>query len=193
MLPTARTLRARPAVATAPDGGPPSWRPARQALGSTEALVGLGANLGDARATLQAALGALAALPGCRLEACSSFYRSAPIEAGGPDFLNAVALLDAPLPSGVLLAALHGIERAHGRERPYLNAPRTLDLDLLLHGQAQHATPALCLPHPRLHRRAFVLLPLLELCPALRVPGLGALASWLPQVADQRIERVAVA
>lgn len=152
--------------------------------------MGLGANLGDARATLRAARDALAALPGCRLLACSALYRSAPVEAGGPDFLNAVALLHCTLAPPALLAALHGIEQAHGRERPFLNAPRTLDLDLLLHGQQQCADAALQLPHPRLHQRAFVLLPLLALRPALQVPGLGALDAWLPAVAGQRIERL---
>lgn len=162
--------------------------PGATTLAPREALVGLGANLGDARATLGAACVALAALPGARLLACSSIYRSAPIDATGPDFFNAVALLDTPLPPDQLLAALQRIEQAHGRERPYPNAPRTLDLDLLLHGSHQCATATLTLPHPRLHQRAFVLRPLLELCPALQVAGLGALAARLPAVADQRIE-----
>lgn len=159
-------------------------------LAPREALVGLGANLGDARATLQAACAALAALPGSRLLACSALYRSAPIAADGPDFLNAVALLDTPLPPHDLLAALQAIEQAHGRQRPYPNAPRTLDLDLLLHGAQQCTTPMLTLPHPRLHQRAFVLRPLLDLCPALQVDGLGPLAGHLSAVAEQRIERL---
>lgn len=177
-------------MATAPEAPWPAEPPPADTLAPDEALVGLGANLGDARATLQAARHALAALPGCRLLACSALYRSAPVEAGGPDFLNAVALLRCTLAPAALLAALHAIEQAHGRERPYLNAPRTLDLDLLLHGQQQCAEAALRLPHPRLHLRAFVLLPLLELRPALQVPGLGALAAQLPAVAGQRIERL---
>ena len=77
----------------------------------------------------------------------------------------------------------------HGRERPYRNAPRTLDLDLLLHGDARLDTPTLTLPHPRLHQRAFVLLPLAEIAPALALPGRGAVADWLPGVADQTVER----
>lgn len=177
-------------MATAPQAPGPAERPLADTLAPDEALVGLGANLGDARATLLAAREALARLPGCRLLACSSLYRSAPIEAGGPDFLNAVALLHCRQAPAALLAALHAIEQAHGRERPYLNAPRTLDLDLLLHGQRHSADAALRLPHPRLHQRAFVLLPLLELRPALQVPGLGALAAQLPGVAGQRIERL---
>lgn len=163
--------------------------PGAATLAPRDAWVGLGANLGDARATLHAACAALALLPGTRLLACSSVYRSAPVDATGPDFLNAVALLDTPLEPDELLAALQHIERMHGRQRPYPNAPRTLDLDLLLHGARQCATPTLTLPHPRLHLRAFVLHPLLELRPDLDVPGLGVLASHLPAVADQRIAR----
>ena len=153
------------------------------------AYVGLGANLGDARLTLQAALNALAALPDTQLVAVSSLYRSAPIDSSGPDYLNAVAALDTALEPHPLLSALQAIEQVHGRERPYRNAPRTLDLDLLLHGDARLDTPTLTLPHPRLHQRAFVLLPLAEIAPALALPGRGAVADWLPGVADQTVER----
>ena len=153
------------------------------------AYVGLGANLGDARLTLQAALDALAALPDTQLVAVSSLYRSAPIDSSGPDYLNAVAALDTALEPHALLSALQAIEQVHGRERPYRNAPRTLDLDLLLHGDARLDTPTLTLPHPRLHQRAFVLLPLAEIAPALALPGRGAVADWLPGVADQTVER----
>lgn len=153
------------------------------------AYVGLGANLGDARLTLQVALDALAALPDTRLVAVSSLYRSAPIDSSGPDYLNAVAALDTALEPLALLSALQAIEQVHGRERPYRNAPRTLDLDLLLHGDARLDTPTLTLPHPRLHQRAFVLLPLAEIAPALALPGRGAVADWLPGVADQTVER----
>ena len=153
------------------------------------AYVGLGANLGDARLTLRAALEALAALPDTQLVAVSSLYRSAPIDSSGPDYLNAVAALDTALEPHALLSALQAIEQVHGRERPYRNAPRTLDLDLLLHGDARLDTPTLTLPHPRLHQRAFVLLPLAEIAPALALPGRGAVADWLPGVADQTVER----
>lgn len=153
------------------------------------AYVGLGANLGDARLTLQAALDALAVLPDTRLVAVSSLYRSAPIDSSGPDYLNAVAALDTALEPHALLSALQAIEQVHGRERPYRNAPRTLDLDLLLHGDTCLDTPTLTLPHPRLHQRAFVLLPLAEIAPALALPGRGAVADWLPGVADQTVER----
>jgi 2-amino-4-hydroxy-6-hydroxymethyldihydropteridine diphosphokinase len=161
--------------------------PARLA---TTAYIGLGANLGDLAATLRAALAALATLPDSRLLAVSGAWRSAPVDAGGPDFLNAVARLETALAPLALLDALQTIEQRHGRERPYRHAPRTLDLDLLLHGETMLQTPRLTLPHPRLHERAFVLRPLLELAPALALPGLGPLAAHLPAVTAQRIERL---
>ncbi len=154
------------------------------------AFIGLGANLGDASATLHAALAALAALPGCTLVQTSAQYRSAPIDAVGPDYLNAVAVIDTLLTPQSLLAALQAIEQSFGRQRPYRHAPRTLDLDLLLHGDTVLASVALTLPHPRLHLRAFVLQPLLEICPALVAPGLGLLADHLPATADQSLERL---
>jgi 2-amino-4-hydroxy-6-hydroxymethyldihydropteridine diphosphokinase len=154
------------------------------------ACIGLGANLGDARGALLAARDAIAALPQTTLVAFSSLYRSAPIDATGPDFWNAVALVDTGLPPQDLLARLQAIEARHGRERPWRNAPRTLDLDLLLHGEARIDEPGLVVPHPRMHQRAFVLLPLAELWPDAPIPGLGTAADWLPQVAGQRIEKV---
>jgi 2-amino-4-hydroxy-6-hydroxymethyldihydropteridine diphosphokinase len=151
---------------------------------SSRAYVGLGTNLGaDLLATLTQAARALAALPGTRLLALSSAWRSAPVDAGGPDFLNAVAALETVLAPIELLDALQAIEHAHGRERPYRNAPRTLDLDLLLHGDTVMDTPRLSLPHPRLGERAFVLRPLLEIAPELA--GLASGDAWL----SQRIER----
>jgi 2-amino-4-hydroxy-6-hydroxymethyldihydropteridine diphosphokinase len=158
--------------------------------GTVSAFIGLGANLGDAAATLHTALRALSGLPATVLAATSSFYRTAPIEANGPDFLNAVAWLHTALPPAELLARLHDIEAAHQRTRPYRNAPRTLDLDLLLHGGACMDTPTLQLPHPRLHQRAFVLWPLAELAPHLDIPGQGALSDLMAAVAAQRIERL---
>jgi len=155
------------------------------------AWVALGANLGEARRALAEALAALAALPGTRVAAVSALYRTAPLDAQGPDFLNAVAALDTSLPAEALLDALHGIERAAGRERPYRNAPRLLDLDLLMHGDAVVDSPRLTLPHPRMHLRAFVLAPLAELAPELVVPGHGRADALLSRVADQRIERLA--
>ena len=145
------------------------------------AYVGLGANLGDALGTLQQALKALGRLPGTTLVRQSSFYRSAPVEAGGPDFINAVAELSTALDAPALLAQLQGLEQGAGRERPYRNAPRTLDLDLLLYGSARIDSPALAVPHPRLRERAFVLLPLAEIAPQRVTPG------DLAAVAGQRI------
>jgi 2-amino-4-hydroxy-6-hydroxymethyldihydropteridine diphosphokinase len=150
--------------------------------GPVVAYVGLGANLGDPAAALQSALAAMNALPATKLLRASRTYRSAPVDAGGPDFLNAVAELETSLPAPDLLEALRAVERAAGRERPYRNAPRTLDLDLLLYGDGRIASPWLTVPHPRMRERAFVLLPLAELAPG-RVD-----ARDLRAVAGQRIE-----
>jgi 2-amino-4-hydroxy-6-hydroxymethyldihydropteridine diphosphokinase len=140
---------------------------------------------------LAAALEALRALPQSALRAVSSIWRSAPIDSSGPDYLNAVALIETRLAPRELLEALQRIESAHGRERPYRNAPRTLDLDLLLYGEQRSDDPGLSLPHPRLHLRAFVLKPLLEIAPQLQVDGLGALAPWLQRAGDQAVTRIA--
>ena len=153
------------------------------------AYIGLGANLGDTAETLARALEALTAIPQTRLLAVSSAYRSAPIESSGPDYLNAVACVESRLAAGDLLERLLAIELEHGRLRPFVNAPRTLDLDLLLYGDKQMSTERLTLPHPRLHLRAFVLLPLLELAPSLAAPGLGGLACFVPALGDQVIVR----
>ena len=131
------------------------------------AWIGLGANLGDARATLRSAVQAMAALPGTRVLRVSSLYRSAPVDANGPDYLNAVVELDTTLAPLDLLHALQAIEQGAGRERPYRNAPRTLDLDLLLYQELRLNGAQLTVPHPRMYERAFVLLPLAELAPAL--------------------------
>jgi 2-amino-4-hydroxy-6-hydroxymethyldihydropteridine diphosphokinase len=155
------------------------------------AWVGIGANLGDARANVLDALDRLARVPGVRLLRASSLYRTAPIDSSGDDYVNAAAEVDTSLSAHALLAALHGIEQAHGRERPYRNAPRTLDLDLLLYGDELIAdAPTLIVPHPRMHERAFVLAPLAELAPALPIPGRGRVADLLPGVAGQSIERL---
>lgn len=154
------------------------------------AFVGLGANLGDARATLREALDEIAQLPGVQAVRASSVYRTAPIDSGGPDYLNAVARVETSLEPYALLAALQRIENGHGRERPYRNAPRTLDLDLLLYDDQVIASADLTVPHPRLHQRAFVLVPLAELGPALVVPGHGGVDRLLRAVADQRIDRL---
>ena len=157
---------------------------------ATPAYIGLGANLGDPAAALRLGIEALAALPDSALRASSSFYRTAPIDAIGPDFLNAVVQLETRLAPHALLAALQRIEHVHGRERPYRNAPRTLDLDLLLYGDQVIDTPTLTVPHPRLHERAFVLRPLAEIAPQLKVPGRGCVADLLAPLAGQRIDRL---
>jgi 2-amino-4-hydroxy-6-hydroxymethyldihydropteridine diphosphokinase len=129
------------------------------------AFIGLGANLGDALAAVQQAMVWLGELPQTRLLQASRIYRSAPVDAGGPDFFNAVARLETGLTAPELLAQLQSLELRAGRERPYRNAPRTLDLDLLLYGDARIASTALTVPHPRMRERAFVLLPLADLAP----------------------------
>ncbi|MGX4643308.1 2-amino-4-hydroxy-6-hydroxymethyldihydropteridine diphosphokinase [Massilia sp. SYSU DXS3249] len=154
------------------------------------AYVGIGANLGDARANVRDALARLDAQPGCRLLAASSLWRTAPIDSSGDDYINAVAEVETELDPHALLAALQAIELAHGRERPYRNAPRTLDLDLLLYGDESIATPDLIVPHPRMHERAFVLAPLLEIAPDTAIPGIGRAAAFLPAVASQAIARL---
>jgi 2-amino-4-hydroxy-6-hydroxymethyldihydropteridine diphosphokinase len=157
-----------------------------------DAWIGLGANLGDRRATIEAALDALRTLPRTRVVARSRLWHSPPVDADGPDYLNAVARLDTRLAPRELLVALQAIEARFGRERRYRNAPRTLDLDLLLAGEAMlelpaaHDAPALVVPHPRLHERAFVLRPMAEIDADVVVPGRGPVRQWLARVADQR-------
>ena len=148
------------------------------------AYVALGANLGEAAAVVASAIDALNRLPDTRLEARSHLYRSAPVDAQGPDFINAVAAVSTRLTAPDLLLALQQLEQRAGRERPYRNAPRTLDLDLLLYGDARIDSPSLTVPHPRMMERAFVLIPLAEIAPDL-VP-----AAALAAVAGQRIERL---
>lgn len=158
-------------------------------MDATAAWIGLGANLGDAQGAIVEALAGISLIEGTRLAAVSSLYRSAPVDAEGPDFLNAVARVDTTLPPEALLDALQAIERDHGRQRSHRNAPRTLDLDLLAWGDAVSASPRLTLPHPRMHLRAFVLVPLAELDPGLRLPGLPPLATLLAGCAGQRLDR----
>ena len=146
-------------------------------------FVGLGGNLGNVPATFQAALDAIEQLPDTACVAKSSLYRSDPVDASGPSYLNAVVQLRTALPPLALLHALQAIETRFGRERPYHHAPRTLDLDLLRHGLQRIATPELTLPHPRLHERAFVLVPLAEIAPDLAAPvpvgqAIERIAAW---------------
>lgn len=154
------------------------------------AYIGLGANLGDSAATLRTVLAELAGADGIDAVTASPFYRSAPVDATGPDFVNAVAALDTTLTPLALLDLLQALEQRHGRERPYKNAPRTLDLDLLLHGDTTMAHERLVLPHPRMPLRAFVLRPLRDLAPTLTLAG-RSLDAWLDEITDQPIERMA--
>jgi len=156
----------------------------------TAAYVGLGSNLEEPRAQLTRAFEELASLPETQVLARSPLYRSAPLDAPDqPDFLNAVAALETRLPPSRLLAELQAIEGRHGRRRPYHHAPRTLDLDLLLYGSQTVDAPGLTIPHPRMHQRAFVLQPLLDLDPQASVPGLGSVRDLLQACPAQAIER----
>lgn len=169
-------------------------RRAKPLVQQVQVFVALGANLGDPVATVKAAIDALAALPGTRLIAASSLYRTAPVGLKHqPDFINAVAQLEvnsAVLPAPTFLQQLFDIESRFGRARSGPNAPRTLDLDLLLFGETISADPLLSLPHPRLHQRAFVLAPLAELAPDLVIPERGSVRALLTNCADQRIDVV---
>lgn len=148
------------------------------------AFVALGANLGDAQRTVVQALEALAGLPSTQLLRSSRLYRTAPVEAQGPDFINAVAQIETRLTAPALLEALQDLENQAGRVRPYVNAPRTLDLDLLMFGQSSMQSARLTLPHPRWRERAFVLRPLADLAPELVTA-----ADWA-RVASQAIALV---
>ena len=156
------------------------------------AYVALGANLADPVAQLRAALAELATLPESRLLKTSSLYRTAPVGIHGqPDFINAVAALETALCAQDLLAALFEIEARFGRRRDFHHAPRTLDLDLLLFDEQTIDSPQLQLPHPRMHLRAFVMVPLLEIAPDCRIPGRGTAAAWRPATRTQEIEKLA--
>ncbi len=156
------------------------------------AFIGLGANLDDPRDQVERALGELARLPQSTLVARSSLWHSAPVGyANQPAFVNAVARLETGLSADALLDELKKVESAHGRARSFANAPRTLDLDLLLYGEEVRASPRLTLPHPRMHERAFVLNPLLEIAPEAVIPGHGSARANLQAVADQACERIA--
>nr|WP_245932550.1 2-amino-4-hydroxy-6-hydroxymethyldihydropteridine diphosphokinase [Aquabacterium olei] len=146
------------------------------------ALVGMGGNLGDMRARLARALEDMNGLPGTAVVRVSSLYETAPVDATGPDFINAVAVLSSALGPQELLAALLALETAHDRERPYRHAPRTLDLDLLWYGDAARCTSSLTLPHPRMMARAFVLEPLVEVLDALAAEGGSVPVLPLPDV-----------
>jgi 2-amino-4-hydroxy-6-hydroxymethyldihydropteridine diphosphokinase len=164
---------------------------APSAQAPTLAFVALGANLDDPVAQVRAAGEALAGLPQSTLLRLSSLYRTAPIGIHGqPDFINAVAALETQLTPHELLAALLDIEANFGRSRDYHHAPRTLDLDLLLFDDRIIDSRQLTLPHPRMHLRAFVMAPLIEIAPDCMIPGRGSAAAWLAAVSMQHIERL---
>ena len=155
------------------------------------AYIALGANLDDPVAQIGAALTALTQWPEVRLMQSSSLYRTAPLGVSGQeDYINAVASLQTSLSPEALLEGLLALETRFGRRRDYHLAPRTLDLDLLLYDERCLDTPRLCLPHPRMHLRAFVLVPLCEIAPDCCIPGRGLARAWLPAVRMQRIEKL---
>ncbi|CAN7297377.1 2-amino-4-hydroxy-6-hydroxymethyldihydropteridinediphosphokinase [Variovorax paradoxus] len=178
----ARRAPSRPAGKAGSAGAPP--RRTREDYPTVQAFVAIGANLGDAQAAVKAAMDAIGTIERTVVTARSSLYRSAPVDAAGPDFINAVVAVRTGLTAEAFLAELHLLEEQAGRERPFPNAPRTLDLDLLMHGNAIKDTPALALPHPRMRDRAFVLKPLAEIAPD-KVPRAA-----LARVSSQVIERI---
>jgi len=157
----------------------------------TPAYIGIGSNLADPRAQVERALDELGEIARSRLAARSALYASAPLGyEAQPEFVNAVARLDTELEAFELLSELQAIESRHGRRRSFANAPRTLDLDLLLFGEQRIAAPQLVVPHPRMHERAFVLLPLLELAPDAHIPGRGSAAACAAALPGQKVERL---
>lgn len=159
---------------------------------AVRAYIGLGSNLENPIERVQGGMQALRTLPDSSVAQCSSLYRSAPVGlTAQPDFINAVCALDTVLSAPSLMRQLLAIEQAHGRARgPVQGGPRTLDLDLLLYGDARLVSADVTLPHPRLHERAFVLYPLLEIAPTLYVPGQGLVAELLGRCAGQAIEQL---
>lgn len=155
------------------------------------AVIGLGANLGDPVEQLHGAIDAIVRLPHTRIVAASSFYRTAPVGfAAQPDFVNAAVSIDTGLEPRALLDALKSIEIAAGRSRSFKDAPRTLDLDVLLYDDRVIDEPGLTVPHPRMHERAFALAPLVEIEPDAVVPGRGRAADLLARCAEQKIQKI---
>jgi len=154
-------------------------------------FIGLGSNLGESCGQLRRALADIASLPGTQLLAQSAMYRSAPVGyLDQPDFVNAVAKITTSLSPQDLLAGLLAIEHSHGRERTFQNAPRTLDLDVLLYDDLQMHQHGLTIPHPQMHKRAFVLQPLLEIAPDCAIPGIGWASVAMQGCQDQELEKL---
>ena len=157
----------------------------------TLAYIGIGSNLDEPKSHVGRAFEDLAQIPDTSVVKRSSLYRSAPVGyADQPDFVNAVAEIATTLPASRLLAELKEIETRHGRQRSFRNAPRPLDLDILLYGELSLGLAHLTLPHPRMHERAFVLKPLMEISPELVIPGVGSVKDCLEKITDQNAERI---
>ena len=157
----------------------------------TVAYVGIGSNLDQPKNHVCLAIEQLAGIPGTAVVKHSSLYRSGPVGyADQPDFVNAVAQIETSLPASRLLTELKQIETRHGRRRSFKNAPRTLDLDILLYGEVTMTLAHLTLPHPRMHERAFVLKPLYEVAPHASIPGVGTVKDCLERIQDQKAERI---
>jgi 2-amino-4-hydroxy-6-hydroxymethyldihydropteridine diphosphokinase len=154
------------------------------------AFIGLGGNIGDTKQLIKDAIVCLAQHPELRILTRSCMYQSAPVDAEGDDYINAVISLETQISPEELLRICQQVELSFGRERPYLNAPRTLDLDVLAYDQIAINNDALTIPHPRMIERSFVLYPLLEIAPDIDLPGFGKLTKYIPNVKHQRIEKV---
>ncbi len=155
------------------------------------AFIGLGSNLANPLTQVLQAMQAIDCLPETRVLARSALYRSAPVGyLDQPDFINAVVKVETALAPLALLQALLALEQQNGRTREYQNAPRTLDLDVLMYDNIQHHEHGLTLPHPQMHKRAFVLQPLLEIAPDCVIPGVGAAEKAMQQCTDQQLEKL---
>ncbi|HYC41645.1 MAG TPA: 2-amino-4-hydroxy-6-hydroxymethyldihydropteridine diphosphokinase [Noviherbaspirillum sp.] len=159
-------------------------------MAQTSGYIGIGANLGDARDTVTQAIALIGKLPQTQLAATSSLFSTAPIDAGGEDYVNAVVKINTRLQPIELLQALQALEQDFGRQRPYRNAPRTLDLDILMYGDHVISTETLEIPHPRMTQRAFVLIPLLEIDPFITIPKQGPAHSFVTAVSGQAIRKI---
>ncbi len=169
----------------------PAQQQRNAAADSHTALIGIGANIGDPQDQVNSAIATIARLPHTVVMRSSSLYRSAPVgKTDQPDFINATALITTGLEPEDLLSALFEIEHNHGRVRSVRNGPRTLDLDLLLYDDRVIDTPGLCVPHPRMHERRFVLEPTLEIAPDCVIPGRGLARELLALIRDQPVERL---
>ena len=165
---------------------------ASTAIASSAVFVGLGSNLEQPVQQLRRALGELSMLPGTELLQTSSFYETAPVGiVDQPMFINAVAMLRSRLSPHDFLRHLLAIEARHARVRNEKNGPRTLDLDVLIFGGLRMDDDQLVTPHPRMHERAFVLVPLLEIAPEVKIPGKGAAREWLTKIGNDGVRRVA--